>query len=775
MVKSPDNDHLLFLGIRHHGPGCARSVVEALEAFGPDIVLIEGPPEGDALLSLAKEPDLKPPVSLLVYQPTETSNASYYPFVEFSPEWQAIQFTVDREIPAKFIDLSLGVRSQLEKKEDVERTEDDSQVSEEPIEEGEAVFDQELDEETLLLRLDPLGLVARCAGFADGERWWEQQVEQRSDSSEMFEAITELMTALREEAEAKGQIAESDLLREACMREHIRGAVREYGKIAVVCGAWHVPALVNLGKATADKKLLKGHKKVKMQATWVPWTFNRMTYSSGYGAGIESPGYYQHLWEHGNKQDSSDFTIRWMTRLASLLREEGLDASTASVIEAVRLAETTASLRGRALPGLGEMNESCQAVLCFGDHAPLKLIHQKLIIGERMGRIPKAAPSVALQEDLERLQKKLRIKPEASDRVLDLDLRKENDLQRSYLFHRLTLLNIPWAKSERATKRSKGTFHEFWRLRWEPEFSIKMIEASVFGNTVETAAGLYAVNSAQKVTKLSELAELTEQVILANLLGAIQKITHLLGEMANVGGDIQHMMRALPPLANVMRYGNVRQTDASMIQSVVEGMFIRICLGLPNACGSLNDEAAEEMILSLSSTNSVVGMLNEESFDGSWNTAVESLVSSRYHGLISGKATRILFDRNHWSIEQVEPQLNMALSIGTDPEDAASWLEGFLKGGGAMLVHHPDLWKLIDRWVCSLSGDDFTRVSPLLRRTFSTLEKGVKVQLGSKAGQVSEGDLSGTRAGSVEVESGEINRERANTVVPILQELLGVK
>ena len=37
-------------GIRHHGPGSARSVREGLAEFGPDVVLIEGPPEADGLV-----------------------------------------------------------------------------------------------------------------------------------------------------------------------------------------------------------------------------------------------------------------------------------------------------------------------------------------------------------------------------------------------------------------------------------------------------------------------------------------------------------------------------------------------------------------------------------------------------------------------------------------------------------------------------------------------------------------------------------------------------
>ena len=54
-------------GIRHHGPGCARCLVGALTALEPNVILIEGPPDAEAVLPLAGHPDMKPPVALLVY------------------------------------------------------------------------------------------------------------------------------------------------------------------------------------------------------------------------------------------------------------------------------------------------------------------------------------------------------------------------------------------------------------------------------------------------------------------------------------------------------------------------------------------------------------------------------------------------------------------------------------------------------------------------------------------------------------------------------------
>ena len=92
-------------GIRHHGPGSARSLREALRALNPDVVLIEGPPDANDLIALAADAQMSPPVALLIYLPNEAKQAVYYPFAEFSPEWQAIQHGVAQQVPVRFIDL----------------------------------------------------------------------------------------------------------------------------------------------------------------------------------------------------------------------------------------------------------------------------------------------------------------------------------------------------------------------------------------------------------------------------------------------------------------------------------------------------------------------------------------------------------------------------------------------------------------------------------------------------------------------------------------------
>jgi hypothetical protein len=72
-----------------------------------------------------------------------------------------------------------------------------------------------------------------------------------------------------------------------------------------------------------------------------------------------------------------------------------------------------------------------------------------------------------------------------------------------------------------------------------------------------------------------------------------------LEDQAAVASDVSQLMKALPPLANLLRYGNVRKSDAAMVAHAVNGMIARICIGLAGACASLDDDAADAMFAAI--------------------------------------------------------------------------------------------------------------------------------------------------------------------------------
>ncbi|MCB1776109.1 MAG: hypothetical protein KDI50_01615 [Candidatus Competibacteraceae bacterium] len=759
----------LLLGIRHHGPGSARSVLKALTEWQPDLILVEGPPDAQDLLPLAVDPGMKPPVALLIYDPAEPRRAVYYPFAEFSPEWQAIQYGLRQQTPVRFMDLPQAIRMALDI--EAEAAMEPTEPVDEATAEAEGVESQPTEDATdrgaddsLLpdIRRDPLRWVAEAAGYGDSERWWEHWVEQRQDSSELFQGIQELMSSLRAEADVQSPSSALEQQREAAMRNHLRAARKEgFARIAVVCGAWHVPALATLPPAREDTARLKGLPKRKLAATWTPWTYGRLTYASGYGAGIESPGFYHHLWESAGEP-----TIPWLTRVTHLLRAHDLTASTASVIEAARLADALAALRARPRPTQEELNEATLAVLCHGDAPPLQLIKEQLLIGERLGEVPESTPMLPVQQDLQRLQKRLRLPPEAGQRVLELDLRKPNDLERSQLLHRLNLLQIPWGQAEQAS--GKGTFKESWRLQWQPELAVAVIEANLWGNTVLSAATARARDCAANSEQLSLLTELVAQTLLAELPDAIGEVMARLQNVVALTSDIPHLMDSLPPLARILRYGNVRQTDAGLVRHIVEGLVTRIAIGLPAACHSLDDEAAEALLSRVRAMHDAIALLQAPEQTEIWQAALAKLVDqAELHGLLAGYACRALFEQDVLSSSETARQMGLALSLAGEPARAAAWLEGFLHGSGQLLLHHAALWDILDGWVSGLSGEAFVSLLPLLRRTFARFPAPERRQMGERVKRGSSG-----RAPTV-TES-DVNVARADRVLPILGKVLGL-
>lgn len=754
-----------LFGIRHHGPGCARSLLKALEHLQPDCLLVEGPPEGEAVLPLLADADLEPPVALLVYNPENSQQAAFYPFAVFSPEWNALHYGLAHGIPTRFIDLPMAHQFALTPPDaEIAAVEiaaaDDGEAGSSADQAAPAVTDP---------RLDPLDWLGRAAGYGDGESWWNHLVEERGDSLELFAAIREAMTTVRAETpgpERSAAMQQREMRREAHMRKCLRQAQKEgFARIAVVCGAWHIPALAEMPPAKADNELLKGLPRVKVAATWAPWSYRNLSSASGYGAGVTSPGWYEHLWQAQPQQRA----IGWLARAARLFREEGLDCSSAQIIEAVRLAETLAALRERPQAGLDELNEALQTVVCLGDAAPMRLIERALIVGDRLGRIPASAPVVPLQHDLSQQQKRLRLKVEAVDRTLDLDLREANDLARSHLLHRLALLDIGWGTLGRTGRGAKGSFHELWTLQWRPELAMAVIEASRWGNTVADAATAKAIDQSRASTALPPLAELVNQVLLADLQDAIGPATQALEDLAAVASDLVQLLGAIPPLVNVARYGNVRQTDVGMVQQVLKGLIPRAAIGLPGACTALDDEAAQTLREAIAATHQAVRLLVDEALRDAWLQALARVARlSNAHGLVCGLAVRLRFDEQAASVEDTALQMSQALSPGHEPALAAAWLEGFLNQSGLVLLHDSQLWGLVDGWLTGLSEERFRQLLPLLRRAFSGFNAPERRQLGERAAQPDSSTV--TASGALP----DWDQQRAERVLPLFRQLLGV-
>jgi len=764
-IPIPTRETPVLLGVRHHGPGSARAVRRALSAYQPEVVLIEGPPEANPLVPLSGDEDMRAPVALLAYPSGAKGSGTdrrlrgaFWPFAEFSPEWQALRWAVARDVPVQFIDLPVAVRMAVG---------DPPARRTGSAEEG--------------VRGDPIAALAAAAGYDDPERWWEDVVEHRyvADGSHdgrdpagltaalsPFEAIAEAMAEVRASAPATPEAERVDEeRREAAMRSGLRAALRRYERVAVVCGAWHVPALTApLPTATADAAVLRGLPKVKVAMTWVPWTHARLASWQGYGAGVRSPGWYHHLFTTTGPQT----VARWLVRAAAVLRRDGLPVSSAHVIEATRLADALATMRGRPVPGLTEVTDATLAVLCEGDILRLELIQRRLVVGERLGTVPRGTPGVPIARDVAASQRRLRLPPDPLPREIDLDLRREIDLERSRLLHRLGLLGVDWGVALE-NRRGRGTFWESWRLRWEPEFVIDLVEASAYGTTVREAATARVAEQAAAAGSLADVTELVERCLLAELPDGLPPVLTALDERMALDHDVAHLMDAFPALARTLRYGDVRGTDLPALQHVTDGLMTRICVGLPTAVAGLDDGAAAGMRDRIDAVDAGVALLDQPETTARWHDVLAALSTREHlHGLLSGRLNRLLLDAGLLDVAEAGRRMSLVLTVGTPVGRAAAWIEGFLTGHGLLLVHDERLLRLVDGWITGIPAESFVEVLPLLRRTFSEYPAPQRRQIGERAVR-----LGGGTVGPAEPADDDIDNERADLVMPTVGALLG--
>ncbi|MDR2565808.1 MAG: DUF5682 family protein [Bifidobacteriaceae bacterium] len=800
-----------FFPIRHHGPGSAASLVSALDQLNPAAVLIEGPSDASDLLPLLAAPETEPPVALLAYPKGEPSQAVFWPFAEFSPEYQAALWALRHGAAVQFIDLPASAgrgpapcedsapahhadqppfpnqpgpapahdadrsptRNQPgsavghdrapshhadqpplarepgpEPAHDADRSPSRDQPGSavghdrapshhggqppspgppgsaqggdvgQALPEGEAGGGEDgIGQRGRALRRDPIARLAAAAGYEDAESWWCDLVEQNPVPGPVFAAVARAMGELRVGQEPD----EWEAKREAHMRLRIAETARAAdGPVAVVCGAWHVPALEAKAPAAADRRLLTGLPRAKCVLTWAPWSQERLAFGSGYAAGVAAPGWNLHVWRTWGREDSSAV---WLTRIARLLRESGHLVSTASLIDAERLALALAALRGRPRAGFEELREAAVACLFGGDDLLWRTIEEELLLGGEVGRAPSGVPLAPLIGDVVKAQRAARLKPEALERELPLDLRSDAGQRRSLLLHRLNVLEVPWGVIESAGG-SRGTFRERWRLRWRPEFAVTLVERVVYGSDLVGAASAYLTEGMGKARDLGELAALVGLAVTAGLPAAWATGLGRLAEKAALTSDVGQLLGSVAPLAETARYGQARRVDTAPLAALAERLAVQAALGLRHAARGLDDSAAAGLVGSLRSAHGGLRLLEcDPDTERVWFDALEALAADQSAAaFVAGSAGQMLYAAERLTPAQAVALLERRLSPGTPIPWAARFIEGFLTAATARLIYDAPLRHAVDQWIRRLDEDDFLAHLPLLRRVFADLD-----------------------------------------------------
>ena len=707
-MPAPD---IQFLGIRHHGPGSARRMLRFLEKWEPDCILIEAPPETIDLFSSVRHPELIPPVAILLYEPLQLNHSLMLPFAGFSPEWLAASFAFKKGIP--LIPFDLPAANML------------------PL----SIETEEIRDEYVK---DPLSQVAKISGYTDSERWWDHTFEQMTEDEDVFKSLQDLMVEVRLQLNRKE--SRETRLREAWMRQVIRAEMsKNYNKIAVVCGAWHIPALLTWNSVSAkeDKSLLTGLPKVKIAGTWIPWSYDRLARQSGYGAGVLAPAWYEMLFTHQQEAPSV-----WLIQIATLFRRDGFDISPAHLQAILALSSNLSALRDKPDAGLDELQLALAAVL----HFPKEILEAKIqpnwIIGEKVGNVPPDIPQTPLQSDLLKLIKSARLKNEFQSTQgirKQLDMRVNANRLASSLLHQLQILDIPWGILDTISDQVKVSFHENWRLKWKSVFMISLIEKGMWGNTIAEAAAKKMEADIQKAPDTLTLVNYLDKCLLAGFDHLVDTLSIKMRSMAVDAPDISQFLQSLPVLVKIWRYPGHRIVYPDKIYQWIKTLMPAICNGLPNAAYQLADEPAQKLEEQMADAHAAIYLIGENEFTSLWeDTLMFTVHVEGVNMRINGLIMRILMEKDKLDMDFILERMKLIFSKGNEPLQVGAWLEGFFKRGVYLLQYQQEMFDLIDQWIIEIKEDHFPEVLPLLRRTFSLFNASAKQNIWERVNNSSQ-------------------------------------
>jgi hypothetical protein len=710
-----------FFGIRHLSPAGAYYLRGFLDERKPRLVLVEGPSDFGDMLSDIVRGETKPPIAVLAYTKEAPVRTVLYPFAEYSPEYQAIQWCHKHQVECRFMDLPSETFLAIP----------ESGMQETEGEEGRMNVYEQLD---------------RKSGGDGHDTFWERVMEQAGSMEAYHLGANSFGANIRSFTEGTENDWAETALREAYMRRQIRKAVDsgvEPQDIVVVTGSYHVEGLKNWRDADED---LADMPKVGANHTLMPYSYYRLSTRAGYGAGNKAPAYYALLWEGLNRGEPMYAVYSYLIRLAEYQRGKGNPVSSASVIEAVRLAMSLAQLRGGTIASLRDLRDAAETCLGEGSVSNIILATADTEIGTAIGALPDGVSRTSIQEDFYRQLKDLKLEKyrDITAQDLMLDLRENRrvsseksafiDLHRSFFLHRLRVIQVGFAQQQ-AVSQDNATWSEHWVVRWTPEAEIELVESALRGDTIDGAASFVMKERVESADKMGDIALVIEDACCCGMEKAVSYATAALQRMAVDAASVEDLAKTAHRLSIVVQYGNIRRIDAKPLEPILQQLFYRACLILESAC--VCDDAASQVITAAMEQLNSAELAHDFLDSAEWIKVLDN-ISERddLNTKLSGFAAAILLERGSMDTQQLRTEVSRRLSKGIPADLGAGWFEGLAMKNRYALIARLSLWESLNDYLVTLDDEEFKRALVFLRRAFADFSAAEKDQIAENLGEI---------------------------------------
>ena len=796
----------IYFPIRHHSPACAWHLAQLIRQSRPSAILVEGPASFTPLISTILDPETKPPIAIYthfidvkrkLYKPAENEPdlgparfAAYYPFCEYSPELIALRLGKEVGARLRFIDLDYADQVLAE------RT---------AREQSPGPRIETLMQERHLQHSAYLNALAQRSGCRDFNEMWdhffEVNFQTRSTESFMREVATYCFFARHDAApevlEAEGTAARERAMA-AWIEEETSARADGDGPILVVTGGFHTIALPQLARSGLKRSPSTSTSTDSVQQALIRYSFEQLDALNGYSAGMPSPSYYHRLWteafHHKAGEPHASVAAAIMVEIGALTRRKKMQIalSTADEIAALQQARLLASLRGHSGPTREDLLDGVRSCFVKGamdaEGVVLMGIVNHVLTGKDIGDVPASAGVPPIVASFRREAERARL--DISDSIkkrISLELyRKENHRRTSRFLHCLSFLNVPFATMVGGPDFVRGLglerIQEHWQYSWTPMVEGALVEAAVYGATIEEAATnrlREAIGRLDEEGKGRSAKAAVAMLIVACRMGLHRHTSELLSLIAARVAEEPSFVESVGAANQLLLLWQSREPlEAHSLEAVpqlLRASYLRSCYLLPTLAQCPENELAaavdslaamRELLVAATTT----ALLDEELF---WAAAAQILTTPNQahapYSTICGAVAGLLFGSGRMTQAQLD-ELVIGYLVGlSDSQRRIGFLHGLLKTCREAAWQNSHLLRSLDQVISGWDEAEFISALPSLRLALADLTPRetdkVAAQVAALHGQTELGDLRQTT-----VTEGELEFNRRLTVL-VLQTL----
>ncbi|MCM3781827.1 DUF5682 family protein [Neobacillus mesonae] len=715
-VLNYDND-IIYFPIRHHSPACSFQLKRVIDKYKPEILLIEGPESGNPLIKVLTDEGTSPPVCLYyTYENEVERSACYYPLLDYSPEYVAIQEAAKRGIKASFIDRNYRERA---------AGREEASYQDESLLAG-SEFVRSLCLRTNSRSFDELW-----------EKWFE--VGGISQSPEDFvEGVFTYCTLSRMCYSEERLLSEGDLSRESFMRERIAEASARYSRVMVITGGFHTYGLLQDEPDRTDETA--AYHDLKEQIYPMIYSFAEADRLNGYASGMPYVNYYQEAWLRLEQGSDSPFTIaslNFLSQLVRKLRREQESASTSDAIEAYSMIQGLASLRRKREGGVYELLDGVLSSFVKGEqnlarNKPIEAL-EGLLTGEMMGVLAANEFSVPIVEDFKAQCASLRIQTSSTGkRKKALELySKRKHRQISQFMHSVHFLDTGFAVRESGPDWTKYTdmnlVRETWTYGYSAGVEAKLIESSLYGGSIKEAAIRKAEEGLLELPEhhSEAAADWLLKVLLMGLEHLAEPICTKVEQALRQDGSFLSLCGTLHKLYRIHTHRNMLgltrnlQLPALMAEAYDNAVTILHHLSKPRV------EEHSEIIQGLKLLAMLGDNMKDQVQPSAFQNALYSLLASTdLAPRIEGVVIAMLVSQGKYGRAEIVDRAKSYIHGTPDKvRQTAEYLQGVFEAARDIFLMDNDLIQELNFLLEEMSYEEFMQMIPELRLAFTYFTK----------------------------------------------------